>query len=126
MDKRALWSRILVIIGLMFIALTYSYGVFEIPGIIIATVGAILSNNPRRKILLWGSGIVATGFAAMFIFAIIYGMSGKTGITVTELEHAIPKFIGIPFVLGIVIIAIGAIAILTDKKRPATPSSPGS
>jgi hypothetical protein len=123
MDKRALWSRILVIIGLMFIALTYSYGAFEIPGIIVATVGAILSKSPRRKILLWGAGIVAAAFAAMLIWAIIYGMSGKTRITETDLMHAVPKFIGVPFVLGIVIIAIGAIAILMDKRRtgPASP-----
>ncbi len=91
MDKRALWSRILVIIGLMFIALTYSYGAFEIPGIIVATVGAILSKSPRRKILFWGAGIVAAGLAAGFIFGIIYGMTHKTGIP------SLPIFIGIPF-----------------------------
>ncbi len=120
MDKRALWSRILVIIGLMFIALTPSVGGFEFPGIIITTVGAILSTSRRRKIVLWAAGIVATAFAAMCIWAITY-LRGKTGITAAGLAHAVPKFIGIPLVLGVWVIAIGAMAILTDKKRPALP-----
>ena len=121
MDKRALWSRILVIIGLMFIALTYSYGAFEIPGIIAATVGAILSKSPHRKILLWGSGLAAAAFAALLIWGFIYAMTSKTRITAQGYALAVPKLIGIPLVLGVVIIAFGAIAILTDKRRPASP-----
>ncbi len=109
----------------MFIALTLSYGIFEIPGIIIATVGAILNKSPRRKILLWGAGIVAAASVALFIFGMTY-MTGKSKITVMEFTHAVPKYIVIPFLLGLVIIIIGGIAILTDKKRPASPPSPSS
>ncbi|MCJ7486158.1 MAG: hypothetical protein MUQ25_08350 [Candidatus Aminicenantes bacterium] len=121
MDKRALWSRILVIIGLLFIILTYWYGDFEILGVIAATLGAILSKSPRRKILLWGAGIVGVAVVGMFIFAIILGITGTTEITTMEFAQAIPKFLGIPLVLGVIIIAIGAMAILTDKKRPVSP-----
>jgi hypothetical protein len=120
MDKRALWSRILVIIGLMLMGIGYRYPVLILPGIMVATVGAILSKSPRRKILLWGAGIVAAGLAAGFIFGIIVGMTGKTRIP------SLPIFIGIPSFFGVIITAIGAIAILTDKKQPASPSSPGS
>ena len=120
MDKLAYWSRILVIIGLALIVIGIVVRVPVLSGIIVATVGAILSKSPRRKILLWGAGIFAAGMTAGLIFGIIYAMTGKTG------TPSLPKLIDIPSFFGVIITAIGAVAILTDRRRPAAPSNPGS
>lgn len=141
MDKRALWSKIFVAVALILTVrgwvpllgwyidkeTSLTVGLisgtnFLILGNILAVIGAILSKSSRRKLVLWGVGGITAGTA--------FGIARVTFAASTGKELPVPPIIisaGIlTFNLFQILVIIGAILILLEPRRPASPPSPGS
>mgnify|MGYP001198512200 CR=1 FL=1 len=123
MDNRALWSRILASIGLVFMLSGFMVPDLMFLGIGVVTIGALIIKSRRRKIIpLLGAGLVFVSAGVVpYIFISISVLTGKA-------ENAkMIKYTQI-IVLGFAIIctAIGAIGIITDRKHPGAPPGPGS
>lgn len=140
MDKRALWSKILVAVALILMVrgwvpildlilnktdLTVAHGSaagFLLLGNIIAFVGAILSKSSRRKLVLWGEGGVAAGMA--------FGVAKVMFAASTDKELPVPPIITsavtFSFHFAQLVIIVGAILVLLERKRSTPPPNPGS
>jgi len=121
MDKRALWSEILVIIGLVLMGCGIRIPDLLFLGIGVVTVGAFIGRSRRRWVILLGPGLVLASAFVPYFFIAINAITGKTEISrlAKYIQYAVLSF-------AILITAIGATAILMDKRRTAPPSSPGS
>jgi cytochrome bd-type quinol oxidase subunit 2 len=109
------------------IGLAFMVSGFIIPdlmffGIGIVAVGAFVIKRRRRKIIpLLGAGLVFVSAFVPYIFISISVLTGKAE-NVRMIRYTQNSVLG----FAIIFSAIGAISILTDKKRPVSPPSPGS
>lgn len=83
MDKRKLWSNILVILGLILMlvgAVDPLEGSFIIlPGSVLVAIGAMVGKSRYQKLLIWASGMIIFGIGAMIILSMFGGLGGKSG-----------------------------------------------
>jgi hypothetical protein len=85
MNKRARWSKILAIIGLMLMVV----GVLDpleglliiLPGIGLVAISAFLVKSRHQRLLLWAFCLAVFGVAALFILSSQGGFGGKTGLS---------------------------------------------
>ena len=87
MDKRALWSKIIGIVALMLMVVGFGlimgggrrleHGGLLVFGIILAAVGAIISESSSRKLVLWGAGGTAASMIPGLISGLINGLRGN-------------------------------------------------
>ena len=78
MDKRPLWSKIIGIVALMLMVVGFGlimgggrrleHGGLLVFGIILAAVGAIISESSSRKLVLWGAGGTAASMDSRAYF----------------------------------------------------------
>ncbi len=129
MEKRALWSKILVAVALMLMTVGFllitaggrrlEYGSLVLIGIILAAAGSFLSKSSSRKLVLWGAGVYAATWIPAFAVGVISAL--KSG----EKPVEPPILITITVIAGILsLLAIvgGTIGILLEEKRPASPT----
>jgi len=117
MDKRARWSKILLIVGLVLMVI----GVLDplegsliiLPGIGLVAISAFLVKSRYRKLLLWAFCMAVVGVAALFILSSLGGFGGKTGLSwVWGLTI-------LPYPAGWIMGQIGVIRMLNEsRKRP--------
>ena len=127
--KRALWSKILVVVALMLMAVgfvlitaggrTAGLWALTVFGIIAAVAGAILSKSSSRKIILWGAGGTVAAMAPGAILGLISGLRGK--LETPDLHPVNIAIIVLVGTLSQIAIVGGVIGILLEKKRPASP-----
>ena len=122
MDKRNLWSRVLVIVGLiamLFGAIDPLEGSFVIlPGSVLVTVGALLVGTRYKKLILWSFALVVVGIAAL------WGMSAIGGFGDTSGRSNWWALVMAPYPVGWVMGVIGAILWLrARRKAPAKPDA---
>jgi hypothetical protein len=140
MDRRMLWSKILVAIALILMvrgwvpildliinktSLTVGHGSaasFLLLGNILAFIGAILSKSSLRKLVLWGEGGIAAGIA--------FGIARVTYAAFTDRELPVPPIfisaVTFSYHLVQLVIIVGAILIVLERKRSTPPLSPSS
>jgi hypothetical protein len=78
MDKRKLWSRVLVAAGLVVMLLgaidPLEGSLIILPGSVMGAVGAMLAGNRYKKLILWSFALVVVGIAAL------WGLSALGGV----------------------------------------------
>jgi hypothetical protein len=122
MDKRNLWSRVLVIVGLVAMvlgAIDPLEGSFVIlPGSVLLTVGALLAGTRYKKLILWSLARVVIGVGAL------WGMSAIGGFGDTSGRSNWWALVMAPYPVGWVMGIVGAILKLREwRKAPAKPEA---
>jgi hypothetical protein len=83
MNGPAIWSRILIIVGLLGMivgAIDPLEGSFLIlPSVCLVAIGAWLGKSRHRKLLSWSVGLVAFGVAAMVVLSWLGGIGSLSG-----------------------------------------------
>jgi hypothetical protein len=120
MNVPAIWSQILVVVGLagMLVgALDPLEGSFIIlPSAGLVVIGAWLGKSRQRKLLTWSLGLVAFGVAAMVVVSWLGGIGGNSGRSMWLGIYILPYPIG--WILGFV----GAVLTLRESwKTRAAP-----
>ena len=118
MDKRRLWSRVLVIVGLIVMLLgaidPLEGSLVILPGSILVTVGALLAGTRYKKLILWSLALVVVGVGALWWLSSLGGFGGTSG------RSNWWALVLAPFPVGWVMGVIGAILRLREpKKAPA-------
>jgi hypothetical protein len=80
MDKRKLWSRVLVIAGLVAMLLgaidPLEGSLIILPGSILLTVGALLFGTRYKKLILWSFAFIVVGVGAGLGWSLVGGFGG--------------------------------------------------
>jgi len=123
MDKRKLWSRVLIIAGLavmLFGAIDPLEGSLVIlPGCVLVAVGALLAGSRHKKLILWSLALVAVGFGALWWLSALGGVGGLEDGSRRSYWWAL---VLAPFPVGWVMGIVGAILTLREgRKAPAAP-----
>jgi hypothetical protein len=83
MDKRNLWSRVLVIVGLAAMLVgaidPLEGSLIILPGSVIGTVGAMLAGTRYKKLILWSLALMVVGFGALWWLSALGGVGGPGG-----------------------------------------------
>jgi hypothetical protein len=83
MNGRAIWSRILIIAGLVGMvvgAIDPLEGSFLIlPSVGLVAIGAWIGKRRHRTLLAWSVGLVAFGVAAIVVLSRLGGIGGNSG-----------------------------------------------
>ena len=122
MDKRRLWSRVLVIVGLVAMLVgaidPLEGSLVILPGSVLVTVGALLVPTRYKKLILWSLALVIIGVGALWGVSAVGGFSGPGGRSNWWALTIAPYAAG--WVMGI----IGAILKLRETmKAPAKPNA---
>ena len=134
MIKQALWSKIIGIVALMLMVVgiglimgggrRLEYGGLWLMGIILAAAGAIMSESPFRKIVLWGAGGTVAAMAPGLIAGILAGLKRRV-----ETPEPHPIIIIISVIIGFLSqIALfgGTVGVLLDARPVSSPSGSGA
>ena len=121
MGPAARWSRTLIIIGSVFIAI----GAFDplessliiAPGSAIIALGAFLGKTRGRMLAYWGFGLMLLGMGALWGMSAMGGIGGDTGRSMWW------ALLLLPYPAGWV---LGLISAIIALKKPALPGTPGS
>ncbi len=123
MDKRKLWSRVLVIAGLVAMLLgaidPLEGSLVIVPGCILVTVGALLVGTRYKKLIPWSLALMVVGFGALWWLSALGGVG--------DLEDGSRRsywwaLVLAPFPVGWVMGIVGAILTLREgRKAPAAP-----
>ena len=83
MDKRNLWSRVIVIVGLVAMLIgaidPLEGSLVILPGSVLLTVGALLAGTRYKKLILWSFALVTVGVAALWGWSAVGGIGGPGG-----------------------------------------------
>jgi hypothetical protein len=123
MNARTLWSRILVIVGLLAMligAIDPLEGSFVIlPGSGLVAIGAFLARSRYRWLLGWASVLIALGVVAMVVLSMWGGIGGRSGHSMWWGLFVLPYPVG--WILGLA----GAILGLVESFKGALRSREG-
>ena len=121
MGPAARWSRTLIIIGSVFIAI----GAFDplegsliiAPGSALIALGAFLGKTRGRMLAYWGLGLMILGMGALWGMSAMGGIGGDTGRSMWW------ALLLLPYPAGWV---LGLISAISALKKPVLPGTPGS
>ncbi len=121
MDRRILWSRILVIVGgiaMLLGALDPLEGaIIILSGSGLVVLGTFLSNGQRNSFLywLWVFVLIVFGFAVMLILTALGGIGGSTGHSMWWGIFVLPYPVG--WLMGIISLIVRLVRYIKAKKQ---------
>ena len=123
MDKRKLWSRVLVIAGIVAMLVgaidPLEGSLVILPGSVMVTVGALLAGIRYRKLILWSLALMIAGFGALWWLS---ALGGVGDIGDGSRRSYWWTLVLTPFPVGWVMGIVGAILRLREgRKAPAKP-----
>jgi hypothetical protein len=117
MPTHWLWSRILVVVGLVAILVgaidPLEGSLLILPGTGLIAFGAWLGNSRHRRLLYWAFAAVAVGVGELWGLSSVGGLSGTTG---HSMWWAI---LLLPYPVGWVMALVGAIRRLREAPSPS-------
>jgi len=120
MDKRRLWSRVLVVAGLAAMLVgaidPLEGSLIILPGSILVTVGALLAGTRYKKLILWSLALMVVGVGALWGLSAVGGFGGPGGRSNWWALTFAPYAAG--WVMGIV---GGILKLREGRKAPAAP-----
>jgi hypothetical protein len=116
MKARTLWSRILVVVGLVGMLIgaidPLEGSLIILPGTGIVALGAFVGKSRHRVLLYWAVSLVAVGVGAMFVLTAFGGIGGNTGHTNWW------GLVILPYPVGWIMGLAGAILSLVESFKP--------
>ena len=114
MKTTLLWSRILVIAGLVLMVFgaidPLEGSIVILPGIGMVFIGAFLGKSRRRMLLLWAFILAAAGIGALWGMSALGGIGGNTGRSMWW------ALVLVPYPAGWIMGLVGAILRLRDSR----------
>jgi hypothetical protein len=115
MSKISLWSRILVIVGLVAMLIgavdPLEGSIVIVAGTGMVALGALLGKSRYRNLLIWSFALTLVGIAAMWGLSAVGGIGGSSG-------HSIYwGLLILPYPIGWIIGIIGAILRLRETRK---------
>jgi hypothetical protein len=125
MDKRNLWSRVLVIAGLAAMLVgaidPLEGSLIILPGSVLVAVGALLFGTRYKKLILWSLALVAVGVGAGLGWSLVGGFGGLEDGGRRSYWWALTIA---PYPIGWVMGIVGGILKLREaRKAPAKPDA---
>jgi hypothetical protein len=118
MSAHAVWSHILVIVGLIAMLIgaidPLEGSLIILPGTGIAALGAFLCKSRHRTLLYWAFILVGVGVGAMFVLSMFGGIGGSDGRSMWWGLFILPYPVG--WVMGLAGVIL---SLLESFKRPA-------
>jgi len=120
MNARMVWSRILVIVGLVLVlagALDPLEGSLVIlAGSAMVLLSAYLARSRHRRLLLWGFVLLAAGVGALWVMDSLGGLGGSTGRSMWW------ALVLLPYPVGWIVSLVGAILRLIESFKRRAPA----
>jgi hypothetical protein len=116
-DARTLWSRVLVIVGLLGMLIgaidPLEGSLIIAPGTGMVALGTFLSRSRYRVLVCWAFCLVAAGASAMFVLSALGGIGSDSGRSMFWLLVVLPYPVG--WIIGL---AGGILRLVESFKRP--------
>ena len=120
MNGATLWSRILVIgglVGMLIGAIDPLEGsIIIVPGTGMVALGALLGRSRHRILIGWSFVLVAVGVGMMWVLSEFGGIGGRTGRSMWW------GLVILPYPVGWIMGLVGAIRRLREASRPSVPA----
>jgi hypothetical protein len=118
MRTRILWSKILVIVGLIAMVVgaldPLEGSLIILPGCGMSALSAMLSKSPHRRLLYCALVFIAIGVGLMFVLSMFGGVGGNSG------HSAWWGLVVLPYPIGWIMGLVGSIRRVTEAFKTRT------
>jgi hypothetical protein len=118
------WSRVLVVVGLVVVAIgtidPLEGSILILLGIGVLALGAWLSESRQRRLLYLSLALTAIGVGGLWGLSAVGGIGGRTG------RSAWWAILLLPYPVGWIMGLVGGIRRIREAFTPAAPPGPGA